>query len=156
MKILLNVYSKKLIANRLLRNDDEIEAFKNAREAILKRKNPKDISIFCQAFDDETEDYEVMFGIVHDIEAYDNISSTEIATEQFVISIPFMAEKATEWLEVLLFRILNDDNSRLVFAQILGSSDTSLRSYTLKVLQKIAQEDPEEFREKVDEVINNM
>ena len=97
---MIKEYSEKLIVNRLLRNDDEINAFEKARELIAERENPRDISILCQAFDDETEDYEVMFGIVHDIEAYDNISSTEIATEQFVISIPFMADKATEWLEV--------------------------------------------------------
>ena len=149
-------YSKNLINNRLLRSNDEIDTFEAAREAIAERKNPKDISLLCQAFDDETEEYEVMFGLVHTIEMYDKTSTAEIATTEFVKAIPFMADKATEWLEVLLFRILNDDDSRLIFARVLGETDSNIRSYILRVLGKIVNEDPEEFETKVDEVMKNM
>ena len=152
----IELNSKKLLVNRLLKTDEEIVAFEEAMQFIAERENVDDIRLLCQAFDDDTEEYEVMFGLVHTLESYDKVVSSEIATTAFVKAIPVMPGKADEWLEVLLIRILNDDSSRTVFAQVLGEIEKTTRAQVLKVLKKVAEEDPDEFSEKVDDVVRNM
>jgi hypothetical protein len=147
---------QKLLTSRLLKDDEDIAAFEEAMQFIAERQDPKDIRLLCQAFDDDTEEYEVMFGLVHTLELYDKVVSPNVATNEFIKAIPLMVGKADEWLEVLLFRILNDDSSRTVFTQVLGEAERSTRTSTLKVLKKIAKEDPEEFGEKVNDVVRNM
>ena len=147
---------EKLVANRLLSSDEEVLLFEEALQFFVEEENPEHISLLCQAFDDDTEDYEVMFGLVHIIEAYDKKTSVETATTEFVKAIPSLLKRGEEWLEVLLIRILNDDTSRIVFAQVIGDADKTTRSTTLNKLKKIAKEDPEEFGDKVADLISNM
>ncbi|PAF37579.1 hypothetical protein CHH58_07975 [Terribacillus saccharophilus] len=54
--------------NRLLRDDQEVEKFEKAIKNILKMKDGNNIPLLCQGFDDETENDEVMFGLIHAIE----------------------------------------------------------------------------------------
>ncbi|MFP7476957.1 Imm30 family immunity protein [Terribacillus saccharophilus] len=73
--------------NRLLRDDQEVEKFEKAIENILKMKDGNRITFLCQGFDDDTENDEVMFGLIHAIESYDNIvgsvSSLNILANSF-------------------------------------------------------------------------
>ena len=108
---------KKLIANRLMRSYEEIENFEAAMNALYSVNDIENIKFYCQVFDDKTEDRAVMFSMIHGIEAYDQLFGADKATEKFLRSIHFMQEKAEEWLETMVLRVLNDDASRKEMTQ---------------------------------------
>ena len=74
----------KLIDNRLMRSDKEIENFEEAMNALYNVKDIENIKFYCQAFDDKTEDRAVMFSLIHGIEAYDQLFGADKATEKFL------------------------------------------------------------------------
>lgn len=60
-------YIKVLKENRKLKNDNEIEIFEDAIEKLLETNDVK--CLYC-GFDNDTEEEEVMFGLVHAVESY--------------------------------------------------------------------------------------
>lgn len=153
MSISIESEAKKLYDNRLMQNDEQISLFEEALVRIEDEHNFQHIPLLCRAFDDETANYEVMYEMVHAIERYDKISTPAQATAQFISAIPFMLPHAGEWLEILLFGILNDNTSRQVFAEKLADSSQSIKDQVHNVLRKIVADDPESFQHKVAEVI---
>lgn len=58
----------KVHINRLLQTQNEISEFDTALENLIKLKDASIIGDLCMGFDDDTEQYEVMFGLIHGIE----------------------------------------------------------------------------------------
>jgi hypothetical protein len=152
MAINIELEAEKLYTNRLMQDNEQIALFEEALERIGGEQDPQHIPLLCRAFDDETEHYEVMYGMVHAVERYDKFSSPVQATAEFIKAIPLMLPQAAEWLETLLFGILNDDASRQVFAEQLVISSPDVQSQVRDALRKIVADDPEAFQTKVAEV----
>jgi hypothetical protein len=148
----IEIEAEKLYANRLMQDNEQIALFEEALERIGSELNPKHIPLFCRAFDDETEHHEVMYGMVHMVERYDKLSSPAEATAEFISAIPLMLPQAAEWLETLLFGILNDNAARQVFAEQLAISPPEVQNQVRNALRKIVADDPEAFQTKVAEV----
>lgn len=127
--------------------------FEESLEEIGAEENVAHIAILCQGFDDATEHEEVMFGLVHTIEGYDHHSSPEEAISNFIVAAPTMLPQAADWLRTMLVRILNDVNSRLLFSQLLTTSNPTAKEAIQMMLQKISAEDPAKFEAKVNEVV---
>lgn len=140
--------------NRLLRNESEIEKFEKSIENILDMKDVNHIEILCQGFDDLTENDEVMFGLIHAIESYDKIVSSEISLKVLANSIPKMLPHAKEWLKILHKRILNHEPSRNIYKEIIPTLDNDTKKNIVSQLNSIKERNPSRFEESVNSILD--
>ena len=146
----------KLYKNRLMSTYEEISAFEEAMESLYNLENIENIKYFCNAFDDRTEEKSVMFSLVHGIENYDNIFGKEMATSKFLDSVEDMALNAPEWLEIMILRILNDNQSRIVFIEQLKNKHYNTKDIIVKIIKNLIQSDFEKFNDSGNEVLNKI
>ncbi|WP_257000974.1 Imm30 family immunity protein [Terribacillus saccharophilus] len=106
------------------------------------------------AFDDNTQQFEIMFSLVHVIEhLYRN--NLKDGLTLIAKSIPKITKQATEWIDILHYRILNHPQVRLVYREVLYQIDTDIASNIIGLLIEIKDKNPERFSGAVTEVINN-
>ncbi|RZK34940.1 MAG: hypothetical protein EOO61_12765 [Hymenobacter sp.] len=153
MAINIESATRQLRDNRLMKDNEQIRLFEEALEEIGAEENVAHIAALCQGYDDNTEHQEVMFGLVHTIEGYDRLSSSEEAISNFIEAAPAMLPQAADWLRTMLVRILNDASSRLTFSQLLATSNPVAKEAIRTALQNISAEDPTKFEAKVNEVV---
>lgn len=112
----MNLYPgiARLYENRLLRTELECEQFDLALEGLAGDTEDVVIHQIFKVFDDDTEQEEVMFSLVHFVESL----QMEMYLTQLLHSLPEMLEHARNWAIVLNERILNDDNYRKDYADI--------------------------------------
>ncbi|MCU5733541.1 Imm30 family immunity protein, partial [Bacillus pacificus] len=60
---------KRLYDNRLLENENEIRDFNESLMEVIEYNDVSVITDLCLVLDDETEQFEVMFGLIHGIES---------------------------------------------------------------------------------------
>ncbi|MEK5100943.1 Imm30 family immunity protein [Cytobacillus sp. FSL M8-0252] len=143
---------KKVYTNRLLQSQKEISEFEEALSYLITLGDTSIISELCMVFDDDTEQYEVMFGLVHGIEQLykENI---EEGLYLIAISVPNVIDRAADWMEVLHYRILNHDQVRISYGKVLSKLDEETKRVVINLLNDIKNEDPNLFSSSVDEVI---
>lgn len=99
---------------------------------IMQEEQVESIRGLCSAFDDKTEQEEVMFGLVHAVEYLGREKNViEIAK-----SISIMLPHAKEWAILLHCRILNDEQVRGQYAEALLQLDEKLLEPPLKYCKK--------------------
>lgn len=152
MAINIQLEAEKLYNNRLMQDNEQIALFEEALERIGDEHDFQHIPLLCRAFDDETEHYEVMYSMVHAVERYDKFGTPDQTSAKFISAIPSMLPQAAEWLETLLFGILNDNASRQIFAKQLAISPQNVQNQVRSTLRKIVADDPQAFQTKVAEV----
>ncbi|NYF25102.1 Imm30 family immunity protein [Sporosarcina sp. JAI121] len=150
----ISVELTELKNNRLLRDENEVEKFEQSIENILKMEDFNHIEILCQGFDDLTENDEVMFGLIHAIESYDNIVGSEASLKILANSIPKMLPHAQEWLKILHKRILNHEPSRNIYKKIIPTLNNDVQDYIVSQLTSIIEKNPSRFEESVNSIID--
>lgn len=144
----------KLKNNRLLKDGHEVEKFEQSIESILEMKDVSHIEILCQGFDDLTDNDEVMFGLIHAIESYDNIVGSEASLKVLVNSIPQMLPHAREWLKILHKRILRHEPSRNIYKKMIPTLDIDVQDYIVSQLTSIKEQNPSRFEKSVDSILD--
>ncbi|KML32051.1 Imm30 family immunity protein [Rossellomorea marisflavi] len=142
-----------LIDNRLLRNEEEITAFEQAISSILDLKELNHIRNLCLGFHDATENDEVMFGLIHAIESYDDFFDPELSLKALAESIPYMLPHAKEWAKTLHKRILNHEPSFKVYKKVISTADDSIKETVLQLVNEIKERHPKRFETSVDEFV---
>ncbi|MEK4406212.1 Imm30 family immunity protein [Sporosarcina sp. FSL K6-6792] len=140
--------------NRLLRDESEVRKFEKSIENILDMKNVNHIEILCQGFDDLTEKDEVMFGLIHAIESYDKIVSSEVSLKLLANSIPKMLPHAKEWLKILHKRILNHETSRNIYKKIIPTLNNDTQKIVVSQLTSIKERNPSCFEKSVNSILD--
>lgn len=135
--------------NKLLKTNEEIEKFQCAIENILSNEDYTDIKYLCTGFDDNTEDDEVMFGLIHAIESYDRIADMKLTLKEFIDSIPSVYPYAKEWIKIMNKRILNDENSLKEYIEIVKNCDGKLKFILIELMNEIKKDNPERFSKPV-------
>lgn len=150
------VYYNNLLKNsRKLQDDDEIDAFEIAIEKLCSAEK---IDFLYDGFDDETEDEEVMFGLVHAIESYyinEKISKEEYFSI-FIEKSKQIYKVAEEWVILLNIRILNDNESLKKYIQIAKEKDEGTKNFLIDIMHCILQEDEELFNQSVSKFITGI
>ncbi|WP_419961734.1 Imm30 family immunity protein [Psychrobacillus sp. BM2] len=139
--------------NRLLRDENEVVKFEKSIENILEMKDVSHIEILCQGFDDLTENDEVMFGLIHAIESYDNIVNSEASLKELANSIPKMLPHAKEWLKRLHKRILNNGPSLNIYKEIIPTLNKDIQEYIISQLIAIKDKNPSKFEKSVNLIL---
>ncbi|EIW19138.1 MULTISPECIES: Imm30 family immunity protein [Pelosinus] len=147
---------KKLQSSRLLRTKNEIEDFESSIENILNTKDYKNIKYLCLGFHDNTEDDEVMFGLVHAIESYYKLIGAKKYFEEFIHSITGDLDNAREWIKLLNIRILNDEPSLKEYIMVVRSSDQTIKNFLIDIMQEIKKDNPHKFSESVNEFLRGI
>ncbi|MEW4284558.1 Imm30 family immunity protein [Priestia koreensis] len=139
--------------NRLLRNEHEIESFEKAIANILDKKDVHHIEILCQGFDDLTENDEIMFGLIHAIESYDHIASSDVSLKKFAESIPSILPHAEEWVKVFHKRILNHEPSKNCYKRIIPHLNNEIQTCIVHQLNRIKEKNPSRFEASVNSIL---
>ncbi|MCM3626258.1 Imm30 family immunity protein [Paenibacillus glycanilyticus] len=150
MKLDENLATLKL--NRFMRTESEILLFEKALKEIYKANDYRIIGQLIDVLEDETEHFEVMWGIIHTIE-YLSTNSPYDALKIQVNSIPDNNENCREWIDIIHYRILNHDEYRVTFATVLKDVNKEVQKREIAILNDIKNEDPEKFEKKVKEVL---
>lgn len=145
----------RIYRNRLLQSEKEINAFEEALSNLINLGDTSVIADLCMGFDDNTEQYEIMFELVHGIEHLykDNI---EEGLNLIAVAVPRVIDRAREWLEVLHYRILNHDQVRKIYSNVLSKLDEKTKKIIINLLKEIKEEDPEMFSKSVNEVLKTI
>ena len=118
---------QQLINSRKLSTNEEYVLFESALQALQKSVTIDDIGEICKAFCDDTEDDEVMFGIIHLMEQLQG----EEYLKKIAICTPDMKE-AHNWAMLLNKRIIN---SQKYFEKYIEIIDQLEKKYKEKILQ---------------------
>ncbi|MBW4085398.1 hypothetical protein HYD27_29165 [Paenibacillus sp. S150] len=147
----MNMYPgiAQLYHNRLLRTELECEAFDLALEGLAGDTEDVVIHQIFKVFDDDTEQEEVMFGLVHFVESY----QMEMYLTQLLESLPDMLDNARNWAIVLNQRILDDDISRKEYGDIAAGMAPRIKKSLAFLLEEIREDNPRLYERKVNTVL---
>lgn len=148
--------AQKLVHSRLLQNEEQVQVFEQSIESIMSMNNSDCIKSLCLGFDDQTENDEVMFGLLHTIESFDQ----ELGLEQSFIkqaeALRYMLPHAKEWAKTFHKRILNQDEARNAYARVISNADNATRELVLSLMNEIKAKNPEKFAEKTEEFLSSI
>lgn len=145
----------KIYKNRFLRSQKEISNFEGALSNLIGLGDTSVITDLCMGFDDDTEQYEIMFGLVHGVE---HLYKENIEEGLYFIAkaVPSVLDRAREWMEILHYRILNNDQVRSLYGDTLSKVDIKTKETIINLLNDIKKEDPNIFGNSVDEVLKEI
>ena len=150
----MNLYPgiARLYENRLLRTELECEQFDLALEGLAGDTEDVVIHQIFKVFDDDTEQEEIMFSLVHFVESL----QMEMYLTQLLGSLPDMMEHARNWAIVLNTRILNDDNYRKDYADIAALMPPRIKQCLMFLLEEIKEDKPRLFERKVNYILSRL
>lgn len=141
---------KQLYGARMLSTSSDYELFDDALEKLEQTITADDVCQICKVFHDNTNDDEVMFGLVHVIE--------QLERDEYLKCIakctPNM-EEAPEWAKLLNKRILNSQQDFNEYITIIINLDVHSKDKILTLLKAIKNDNPQKFGEKVDLIFNS-
>jgi hypothetical protein len=120
-----------LHATRGLRSANEVREFDGALASLPEDLSAAQIGDLYRVFDDQTEHHEVMFGLLHFVEHVDPESVV------FLQVLPEMGANASEWVQTLMMRILNNDSCRGPFGKLVAGAPDVARAAAIKILREI-------------------
>lgn len=123
-----------LKANRRMRSPNEVAAFENALAELAKHPKNDYLPALHLVLDDECEQQEVMFGLIHVLESFD----VKEQLQAFVAVSPQLIIAAPEWTGILHNRILNDESACRLYQEILHSVNSRNPSFFRQLLEDSA------------------
>ncbi len=150
----MNMYPgiAQLYHNRLLRTELECEAFDLALEGLAGDMEDAVIQQIFKVFDDDTEQEEIMFGLVHFVESY----QMEMYLTQLLESLPDMLENARNWAIVLNQRILEDDLCRREYTDIAAGMTPRIKRSLAFLLEEIKEDNPRLYERKINAILGQL
>ncbi|UTR15698.1 Imm30 family immunity protein [Salipaludibacillus sp. LMS25] len=144
---------KRVYTNRLLQSQKEMSEFEEALSNLIALGDVSIIDELCMAFDDDTEQHEIMFRLIHGIE---RLYRVDVEEGLYLIAsvVPSVIDRAREWMEFLHYRILNHEQVRRVYGSMLSKLDDKRKEIVINLLKDIKSKDPAMFGDFVDEVLN--
>jgi hypothetical protein len=124
-----------LRTNRLMRSKEEIFAFDNALTELAENFQGTDLQELHLILDDNCEQPEVMWGLVHYLESFD----AKEQLQALLNIIPQLVISAPEWTEIVHYRIFNDEPTRFLYQDMLVAADSNTQQIGSKILSDIAQ-----------------
>lgn len=143
-----SIYIQQLINSRKLHTKEEYVLFEEALQALQASITVDDITEICKAFCDDTQDDEVMFGIVHLIE---NLQG-EKYLKKIAICTPNMKD-AHDWAMTLNKRIINSSKYFEEYIALISTLEKEYKEKILKLLVDVKNDNPKRFGEKIDTLI---
>ena len=136
---------QKLIEARKLSTSDEYTIFEDALNALQGKISIDDVSDICRAFYDDTQDDEMMFGIIHLIE---KLCGKDYLKE-IAICTPAMKD-AHNWAMILNKRIINSQEYFAMYIEVIRSLESESKNKIVGLLNDVKNDNPNRFSEKIE------
>ena len=121
-----------LRVNRLMQTPEKVEAFETALAEVAKNPNDNNLTSYYLILDDQCQQPEVMFSLIHFLESLD----MEKQIEAFITIIPQLMLSAPEWTRILHNRILNDELACQVYQNSLHSINSQKPHFLYYLLEE--------------------
>jgi hypothetical protein len=118
------------------------EYFDSLLKEVVNSADPEIVGPLLGLLNDSFEHDEVMFGLVHSVEAF----HYEIYFERLIKSLPFLMVNASRWCRILHIRIMNSEKLFPVFIELVKTAEKDRREAVLLILKNISIK--EKFRTK--------
>lgn len=128
-----------LLLNRYLRTANEIDVFDEHLQSLRNLGDDGAIPVLLSVLTDDTEQHEVMWGLVHLVESY----GKDRYIPAIVSVLPTMSEDSPEWAEIMVCRILNSNECLQLFRTCFLGQGQPARNEILAFLSRIADGDAE-------------
>lgn len=138
--------------NRKVSDDEEIVLFLEAVAELEMLADYRTIPILFVGFDDEAEDPEMMYEIIHTAEAYIRVIGEEIYLKMVLESLVPTCEHGREWIKLVIKRILNSRACFFAIQNILKICNKETRALLKELLIEIKDSDATLFGNAVDEL----
>ncbi len=142
------IHIDRLFQARKLSSAEEYEQFEASLIALQDKLQMSDISKLCKVFYDDTEDEEVMFGLIHFIEQF--------VGEEYLKCIAMCSPNMTdahEWAMILNTRILNHQKYFAQYTEIIAAMEEPDKTKIINLLMDVKEDNPDRFGEKVDYIL---
>lgn len=136
---------QKLIEARKLSTSEEYTIFEDALNALQGKISIDDVSDICRAFYDDTQDDEMMFGIIHLIE---KLCGKDYLKE-IAICTPAMKD-AHNWAMILNKRIINSQEYFAMYIEVIRSLESESKNKIVGLLNDVKNDNPNRFSEKIE------
>ena len=133
-----------MIKSKKLRNNHEIEKYEQSIEQLINHNKLEELYL---GFDDNTEDDEVMFGLVHAIESFYEEVGEEEYFFIFINQIKMIYRESKEWIKLTTVRILNDIESRNEFIKIFQKSNQENKDFIINLMKDIELDNIEHLKD---------
>ncbi|GCL39796.1 MULTISPECIES: Imm30 family immunity protein [Sphaerospermopsis] len=118
--------------NRLMQTEAQVTNFENALTAIAENPNENDLSAYHLILDDQCQQPEVMFSLIHFLESFD----MEKQITAFIEVVPQLMITAPEWTRIIHNRILNDESACQVYQNLLHSANLKTPHFLYHLLEE--------------------
>ncbi|WP_071992858.1 Imm30 family immunity protein [Aphanizomenon flos-aquae] len=100
--------------NRLMQTEEQVTNFENALAEIAENPDENKLSAYHLILDDQCQQPEVMFSLIHFLESFD----MEKQITAFIEVVPQLMITAPEWTRIIHNRILNDVSACRVYQNL--------------------------------------
>ena len=146
---MLKKYLEKLDQYKNFEIEGNIDKFDEILGKIAELNDPNSIEGLIQYFDDDSDYPEVIFGIIHLIEQFDD--------DTYLINLLpnsiSMFRESPYWIEVLHYRILNSPSTLEAYKAIFPLLSGDVIDVLKMLLEKIGVED-NSFSDRCNEILN--
>lgn len=118
--------------NRLMQTQEQVNKFENALAEIADNPDEQNLSAYHLLLDDKCQQPEVMFSLIHWLEAFD----IEKQIAAFIEVVPQLMINAPEWTRVIHNRILNDESACKVYERLLNLANLNTPHFLYHLLQE--------------------
>lgn len=136
---MLDKYFTELDKYRNFENDENIPRFEEILGDIAKLKDPNVIQKLVNYLDDDSEYPDVIFGVVHLIEEFDD----HTYLQKLLPNISSLIQKSPYWAKVLHYRIMNSPATLEEYLKVSTSLSEEAKQALKKILLEIKNEDKE-------------
>jgi hypothetical protein len=131
-----------------LEDSIDVERFEATLNQIAELKDARSIGLLIPFLDDQCKFHEVMFSIVHTIEAFDDVTYAR----ELVEALPVLWKRAPYWAKVLHFRIFNHPPSRQAYRAELAQTRPKIKDAAIELLI-VMREEESKFATACDEML---
>jgi hypothetical protein len=118
--------------NRLMQTEEQVTNFENALTEIAESPDENKLSAYHLILDDQCQQPEVMFSLIHFLESFD----MEKQITAFIEVVPQLMITAPEWTRIIHNRILNDESACQVYQNLLHSANLKTPHFLYHLLEE--------------------
>lgn len=137
---------------RRLDKEEYVLIFENIIQELFTDPKPEYVIKLCAVFYDDVYFYEVMYGLIHAVEA---LAKGENYSYLISLGICNMTE-GRDWSKVFLYGILNTKDEFMKYPEVLRQLSEEQRRHIVGILQEIKDDDEEIFGERISWIMSEI
>lgn len=140
-----------LYNTRKLSTENDVKLYEETIAKICSYNKPEYIVNLCKGFYDDTEDYEVMFGLVHAVEYLGGDDCL------YWISLGLVdADDTREWGKIFMYGLLNNRKTLNKIPVDIKRLPPKNKEYIVALLEEIKKEKGDRFGERIDAIFKKI